>query len=509
MSDPLLELLTPYLDSSTSAGPLGSAKAPLISSYLAQLSTLSLSSLTTTEPQSLAKTSQTLSLSLQALSTRSHKSITASSDHLNSLRTSLPALAEHAGALQHAVPHLDEEVVHFTETFSKGSDNALLERRKKAMLLSRNIDRLSDMLELPTLLSSTISSSTITGSTATLGASSSSSTSTNYAAALDLHAHIKRLRTLYPQSPLVSAVSTQAEDAMRGMTTSLIASLKTPSIKLPAAMRTIGWLRRIAPELDENDRSHSGGSEGTFGALFLICRLANLLSMLEALDPLKELADQETEKRKRNSELERQGKSRTNGSSWSGGQQTERFLKRYVEIFREQSFAIISMYKSIFPSIPIGSTEGQEPAVALKAMSMPVKQANGAPGRPGMADPLQPLPSPLATFPVHLVELLMETLRKYLPNVLDRSSKDSLLTQVLYCAGSLGRLGGDFSMALALLTDHDDLDSDEDDHEDGLIEWVEMVKKHRVQAGRLELLASGIGGHGNLSTSSKEGIPGQ
>jgi hypothetical protein len=73
--------------------------------------------------------------------------------------------------------------------------------------------------------------------------------------------------------------------------------------------------------------------------------------------------------------------------------------------------------------------------------------------------------------------MLLETLKSYLPNVQDRSSRDSLLTQVLYCAGSLGRLGGDFSMILAFLEESD---------EDGEEEWVEIIKKHRVLASRLE-----------------------
>jgi hypothetical protein len=99
-------------------------------------------------------------------------------------------------------------------------------------------------------------------------------------------------------------------------------------------------------------------------------------------------------------------------------------------------------------------------------------------------DPLIPLPSALGTFPLTLVGMLEEALRKYLPNVRDRSSRDSLLTQVLYCAGSLGRLGGDFSMMLAFLNEVDGTEEVEENSE----EWVEVIRKHRVLAGRLELM---------------------
>ena len=64
----------------------------------------------------------------------------------------------------------------------------------------------------------------------------------------------------------------------------------------------------------------------------------------------------------------------------------------------------------------------------------------------------------------------------YLPVVRDQASRDSLLTQVLYCAGSLGRLGGDFGLFLATL----DVGGEAEE------EWVEVVKRHRALAGRLE-----------------------
>lgn len=451
MSDSLYELLAPHLDQSSSLSAPPSPGDPITSAYLARLTTLPLSSLSSSEPQALAQTSHSLLLSLQALSSRSHKAVIASSDHLSSLQTALPVIAESTGKLQGAIPRLDEEVLRFSETYNKNAENPILDRRRKALLLSRNSDRLADVLELPTLLSSAISSS---GATSSAGNISSSAT-INYASALDLNSHIRRLHGLYPESRLVSSVTTQAEEEMHAMAVNLISSLKTQGLKLAAAMRTISWLRRIAPELDLPGSEIGTSREGSLGGLFLVCRLANLMTMLGALEPLRELADQEL------STGDVPPTKKDPNAAWSGGQQTERYLKRYIEIFREQSFAIISMFRSIFPA----ATESD------------LKVANGAAKDTG--DPLQPLPSSLSTFPFHLVDMLLETLKKYLPNVQDRSTRDSLLTQVLYCAGSLGRLGGDFSMILAFL------DEEDEDGEDGE-EWVDIIKKHRVLAGKLE-----------------------
>lgn len=467
MADPLYELLVPYFDTPTSPRPVPSASDQVTAKYLNRLSTLPLASLTSTEPQSLAQSSHSTLLSLQSLSARSNPAIIASSHHLSSLCTSLPQLAAEAESLRNDLPKLDEQAVAFSEKYSRSAENEVLDRRKKALLMARNVDRLSDILDLPTLLASAISSSTAQGASNTV----------NYASALDLHSHIKRLHLLYQDSELVSSIYQQTEEAMQEMTSNLIASLRSQNIKLAAGMRTIGWLRRVAPELDGN----SSNREGTLGALFLVCRLATLVSMLSALDPLRDLADQETAIRLRESNST--AKKSTN-DAWSGGQQTERYLKRYIEIFREQSFAIISMYKSVFPG-PDTNPASEDLGLRLKTLGLrSVSAPQSTVPTQQEQDLLTPFPSALSTFPLHLVGLLSETLKEYLPNVRDKASRESLLTQVLYCAGSLGRLGGDFSLLLA------DLGQDEDEEDS---EWVEIMKKHRILAGKLESLASGGG----------------
>ncbi|KAF1917640.1 Dor1-like family-domain-containing protein [Ampelomyces quisqualis] len=486
MADPLYELLTPYLHPAAS---LDAATA----SYLARLPTLPLAALalapskhhalaaSASEHHALAHSAHSLLRSLQSLSKRSHSPIVAATAHLARLAATLAHLAQHARAVHAELPALETAAQRFADKYRKTADSAVLARRRQAMLLSRTVDRLTDVLDLPALLATAVSSSTA----ASHAAPSPASSNANHATALDLYAHIKRLHTLYPASPLVSSLATQAEQEMKTMAANLIASLQPQSIKLAGAMRTIGWLRRVAPELDDawtTRQTTMGSGEGSLGALFLVCRLTCLESMLGALDPLRELADHESERR-----LAGTAKG---DAGWAAGQQTDKYLKKYLDIFREQSFAIISMYKSIFPSaLPGPGSDESAPAVR------PVSQSN----------PLQPIPSALATFPLHLVQILFDTLRTYLPNVQDHAARDSLLTQVLYCAGSLGRLGGDFSMMIALLEEdvsaqvhHAEATHARHTQE----EWVQVMKKHRVQASRLELLASGVGA-GRTSSLSR------
>lgn len=482
MADPLYELLAPYFDS-TDSPP--APRDPHTASYLTRLSTLSFADLTSNEPASLLHSAQSHLRNLQALSKRSHKAVISSSTHLSSLSSLLPSIGVQAQALSHDLPALEGAASSFAEKYDRNTENAVLDRRKRAALLSRNVDRVADVLDLPSLLSSTVTAAQASSS----GTSTAASSATSYASALDVHAHIKRLKALYPQSELVANVSTQSEREMQNLASILIASLQSSTLKLAAGMRTIGWLRRVAPELAEDDYQTSQShvlstkslslspnvisNDGALGSLFLICRLHTLHKTLEALDPLRELADQETTQRQQSRDKPAK---QTANMSVPGGQ-SERYLKRYIEIFREQSFGILSMYKSIFPSNLPEPEEGTNTDSTLTASSP--------------QDPLLPLPSPVSSFSLHLVDMLETALRQYLPNISDKSSRESLLTQVLYCAGSLGRLGADFGMMIALL--EDDLAQQELANGDAEPEWEQVMLKHRIQASRLEVLARGVG----------------
>lgn len=401
MAEVLRDLLTPLRE------PDAASLA-----YLAHLAEQPSDVLQSSEPQLLTQAAHSLLLSVQALSKRSHKPVVESAASHASLRQTLPVLAQRAADLSQAVPRLDAHAEQFSSAFSKASDSKLLARRKEALLLLRNSERLVDVMEMPPLLTSAVSTAPV-----------------NYSSTLELYAHVRRLASLYPGSPLVSSVLEEADAAIRQMAADLIVTLKTPNLKLAAAVRTMGWLKRIVPDLVSGVPT-----EDALPAVFLVCRLATLVTTLEALEPLRALADEERL---------RKDKSTT---SWSGGQQTERYLKRFIEIFREHSFNIVSVFKSISSSSFVPQSDKD-------------------------ADPLQVLPSPMSSFPLHLVELLLETLRIYLPTVKDQASRESILTQVLYCAGSLGRLGADFGLLLAVT---------------GVGEWVDLVKRHRLLAGRLE-----------------------
>nr|KAK5435900.1 hypothetical protein LTR18_009902 [Exophiala xenobiotica] len=532
MADSLYDILKSHFQTiPTVSNASTSTPSPEISKYLSRLVSLRLSDLTTTEPQSLAQSAQSNLVSIQALSSRSHRTTTTSSDHLSTLRSSLPTLSSSVDALRQAIPDLDASAVAFASSYNRsskddgttgGGGNALLNLRRESALLTRQADKAQDILELPSLLSAAIASASASSNAANANNATSSTSGggggANYTQALDLFAHIKRLEILYPDSQLVKSVLVDAEVAMKDMTTNLIASLRSQNIRLAAAIRMIGWLRRVAPELGTVETGETAGTatarsrssrrtqqfktttqtgpqlsslssststltpfqqgEGHFGALFLCARLATFLSMTEALAPLRDLADQETQARKADSrsstnrprqntpgpaagsgpphpEPTTRKPSSSGGGSYNAllaGQQTERYLKRYIEIFREQSFSTISMYRNIFPDDEQGDGPGSES-----------KDQDRDSNKSSSLSLSLSLPPALQSFPLHLVDTFMATLKQYLPNVTDPAARESLLMQVLYTANSLGRLGADFSLIIAMLDEDEDDDDDDDD----------------------------------------------
>ena len=416
--DPLLELLLPHIQ------PDQIPPTPLATAYLGRLTSLPLSTLKTTEHTALHSSTHSTTLALQSLASRSHRTIITSASHLSTLQTSLTSLASSLSTLTSTLPTLDTSITTFTSTYTRPS--AHLTTRADHHTLHTNLERLLDILHLPSLLSSLIAS-------------------TNYPSALDTLAHVRRLQTLYPTSPTIIEISSACADLQNQLITALLTTLRGP-LKLPTAMKTVGFYRRATADA-------AATNPNTDRAVFLVCRMAYIHSLLSALEPLRKLAEEE----------DAGGKSGVN---------TDRYLKRWLEVYREQSFAVVGMYRSIFPSSPAPATttpasHSPSPIPALKRPQHSRSSSGFSVSEPGV----EPTPDPLAGFVVALVEMLRGVLERWLGNVKDEGMRGSLLTQVVYASGSLGRLGGEFAGVLM---------------GDGEEEWVRVVERQRGLSGKLE-----------------------
>ncbi|RSH84491.1 uncharacterized protein EHS24_006012 [Apiotrichum porosum] len=252
------------------------------------------------------------------------------------------------GRLLDAVPALEEECRTFVRSTS-GVQNA----RAKAALVQEHQDKLFDLLEIPQLMDTCVRNG-------------------YYQEALELSAHTQSLVKRYPSVELVHDVAKEVDGVLQLMLAQLLALLREP-IKLPALVKTVGYLRRLGT-IEESELS----------LVFLISRLSNFKAHLVALE-----------------------RDRTDAV---------RYVRKYVDLFREHVFDIVSQFSAIF-------LEG---------------------------NPSPSAASQLSSFVGQCVNELVALVSSYVPKMTnDAASLSSILVQLGYCSLAFARVGLDFSSLIA------------------------------------------------------------
>ncbi|KAI9487885.1 MAG: oligomeric Golgi complex subunit 8, partial [Benjaminiella poitrasii] len=190
-----------------------------------------------------------------------------------------------------------------------------------------------------------------------------------YSEAMDLASHVRLLQVRYPL-PIIKNIQQQVQASSDLMLVQLISHLRK-SIRLAAAMNVVGFLRRM--DIFE--------SETELRMVFLRCRHDFLQQRLARIR-----RDVSEDARQRSLDA-------------------FEYLKRFIDVMREQMFEIGTQYISIFSN----------------------EQSTLLPD-----------------YMVQVIELIRTTLNTYLPMIEDTSSLSSVLTQLQYCGMSLGRIGLDF-----------------------------------------------------------------
>lgn len=234
-------------------------------------------------------------------------------------------------------------------TFVK-STRGVQEARSKALLVQEHQDKLFDLLEIPQLMDTCVRNG-------------------YYQEALELSAHATSLSKRYPGVELVQDVSKEVDAVLQVMVAQLLALLREP-IKLPSLIKTVGYLRRLG-SVEETE----------LGLVFLVSRLSNfrahqLLLEGDRGDPV-------------------------------------RYVRKYVDLFREHVFDIISQFTTIF-------LESSSPSPAAG--------------------------SHLASFVGQCVDDLVALVGEYVPKMThDAASLSSILVQLGYCSLAFARVGLDFA----------------------------------------------------------------
>ncbi|KAL1916034.1 uncharacterized protein VTP21DRAFT_6038 [Calcarisporiella thermophila] len=219
---------------------------------------------------------------------------------------------------------------------------SIVRERRRLSLVLESHSALLDILEIPQLMDTCVRNG-------------------YYAEAMDLHAHTQRLTLRYP-GPVVARVAEQVANSCTRMMAQLVTLLQEP-IKLPTCIRVVGYLRRMDVFAEDELR-----------LLFLKSRDSYLSEALSKLNPEK--------------------------------RDPARYVKKYVDTFREIFFDTLAQFRSLFAAAEGGWV--------------------------------------LSDYVTRGVSELDRILREWVPLIKERGALASLHTQLVYCAVSLGRVGVDF-----------------------------------------------------------------
>ncbi|KAI6154072.1 Dor1-like family-domain-containing protein [Pisolithus tinctorius] len=379
----------------------GVFEAPENAAYLTELPSLPLSDLLAT-PASLTTQSHTITSSLTALTHTSyptflslHKSSTALLGSLSSLDSSLNAL------LDTALPALDDAA----RVFREKSGPSVIEERQKTRVVLEQQDKLHDLLDIPILIDTCVRNGL-------------------YSEALMLATHattvLAALCTLqskegdFISSSLQLARSLQDEVAfsLRSMRLLLLDTLFEPPKKLPAFWKAVQFLRRMQamPEDELALTFASARIECLRSALQNLERDAGV-SGAATFDVNDNITGPTAEDREK--QLDRQA------------DDVARFLKKYIDAWREGAYDIITQYTTIF--LERSHVGGPSPSSSTAQPNPVIKQTL--------------LPT--------LLSLLLPPLRTHLRRAYPHLAP--LSTQLAYCSSAMARVGMDFRALLSQL----------------------------------------------------------
>lgn len=350
--------------------------------YLDQLTALPLENLLE-EPSSLQTQFHHLTSSLTSLTHTSYPTFLTLHDTTTALKTSLSSFSTSLDSLlETSLPELEECAASW-----RGKTENVLTQRKKARVVLDQHEKLRDLLDIPILIDTCVRNG-------------------YFAEALSLASHASSLSTTSgPTLVIVTAILAEVRQSISQMLYSLLSTLYEPSRKLPALWKAVNFLRKM-------DAFDSKDSEEQIGLAFITGRETCLLSNLDSvkrdilrLSSSDKLSEQE-------------------------GDDMTRYLKKYVDLWREGVYDIITQFTTIF--------------LERSSTTSASKQDDSIP-----PSPPQYLHTMLSNFALralqaHLIPLLESGLSR-----VSLSSLPSLLTQLTYCANAFGRVGMDFRALLA------------------------------------------------------------
>ncbi|KAJ7109873.1 Dor1-like family-domain-containing protein [Mycena epipterygia] len=349
-------------------------------SYLTHLTTLSLPTLLS-EPAVLQTQSHHLTSSLTSLTHTSYPTFLSLHQTTSSLSTSLASLESSLdNLLTTSLPALEDSAAGWRER----TENVLMDRRKARVVLEQH-DKIRDLLEIPMLIDTCVRNG-------------------YFAEALSLASHARSLSIGTSTPPLIlTSVLSEVQNSITQMLLSLLATLHEPNRKLPALWKAVNFLRKM--DMFGSSSEQGEQSEEQIALAFLGGREGCLKASLEgnSRDILRLVGG--------------------SGLAERDKEDMAKFLKKYIDVWRESVYDIITQFSTIFLERP--------PSTTPKTPTTP-------------SAPISSLHPLLTTYTTHaLTTHLLPLLSQTLP-LLPISTLPSLLTQLTYCATAFARVGMDF-----------------------------------------------------------------
>ncbi|KAG6901024.1 hypothetical protein C0995_002047 [Termitomyces sp. Mi166 len=391
--------------------------------YEAHLTTLSLPALLA-EPGALQTQAHHLTSSLTSLTHTSyptflslHQTTTALSASVSSLSSSLSSL------ISTSLPALQDA----TAAWNKRTSDVLRERSKARLVLDHH-DKIKDLLDIPIFIDSCVRNG-------------------YFQEALALSSHVSAMAARPGAPPIIASVHAEVEAAIAQMLVVLLGTLNEPGRKLPALWKTVNILRKMeafAPGKDKPEHGIPGlitdeaSSEELLALAFLSGRLSCLTSALEPIARDIHRLTNSTSTSSPTDELPSLGIPKLSDRD---KEDIARSLKKYIDVWREGAYDILTQYSTIF----LEQQQHPHPTVPTPAPRSPTHQrrfsahltSQPQPSNPAPASSFLPLLSP------HLLSHLLPLLKFTLP-LLPLPLLSSILTQLTYCAAAFTRVGLDF-----------------------------------------------------------------
>ena len=429
---------SPFVDASLLADVIASSltvppeqlRKSSCQSYLSNITNFSLQELLS-EPTVLQTQSHHLTSSLTSLTHTSYPTFLSLHHTTNALTSSLTSLSSSLDSLlTTSLPALEEAAAGWKER-----TETVLNDRSKARVVLEQHEKIRDLLDIPILIDTCVRNG-------------------YFAEALSLASHAKTLAGNLSSSskspPLIlSSVLSEVHHSIMQMLLSLIATLYEPNRKLPALWKAINFLRKMdvfgpsspfasappqtklfVPPMDAdkplNFIADNISNEEQIALAFLVGRESCLKITLEACgsDIFRLMQHNDLDDREK--------------------EDLARYLKRYIDLWREGVYDIITQYSTIFLEKPSGSSTSQQ---------SPIKSIVDS-GQPAIGLEMTRLHTLITTYASRtLTTHLLPLVSPCLP-LLSLPLLPSLLTQLTYCSTAFARVGLDFRGILSSLFSH-------------------------------------------------------